>query len=155
MRAYNWIMLLVMINAGMALTVSMGIFGEPISDTGSGYSILLERFSTEGWALGNWEFPTFSISGIEALSLAIISASIVMAFVPKGGSGEKTVSGVATSAFVIIFFGSWSTTIIMFETLAPSIPQLGWFINLYSLINMLVFAYAIIQMHTGGAKSNV
>lgn len=159
MRAYNWIMLMVMINAGMALTISMGIFGEPIADTNNGF-VQMQQFLNQTFTVGNIKvmglnIQPFEFKGVEALAILFVSASILMAFIPLPGSNAQTVSGLATSAFVAVFFGSWSITIMMFETLSPSIPQMDWFIGLYSLITIMVFIYALIQMHTGGAKSNV
>jgi hypothetical protein len=149
MRAYNLVMLMVLVNAGMMVTVSMGMFGTLMEPTDSGWSTLFSIMTTRH-ALG-----PISFSGVEGLAILMTSLSVVANFIPGGGAAQKTTSGAGIAAFTIIFFSSLLITIGLFTTLSESIPGLDIFISIYSLIHFFIFTYALIQMTTGGAKANV
>jgi len=145
MRAYNLLMLMVLINAGMMLAVSMNIFGPTMAPLDDNWGIINETISKQH------QIGPVSFTGIQVLAGVMIGAAFA-ALIPGVGS---TLPGVGIAAFATIFLGSLLITIGMFHTIATAMPGLDWFINIYTLIQFLVFAYALIQMSSGGAKSSV
>jgi hypothetical protein len=145
MRAYNLVMLMVLINAGMMLVVAMGMFGPLMEPTDSGWNVLI------GVMTASFNVGGRSVTGIEALSAAIVVFTMI-GMIP---GVNVTASGAGIAAFTFLFFSSLLITIGLFTTLSESIPGLDIFISIYSLIHFFIFAYALIQMTTGGAKSNV
>ena len=144
MKAYDYAMAMIFINAGFAIVFSLGIFGEVFETHASAWNDLA--------VIANYEFvipgTELTFPGITAVAVAIAVASA--SFV---GTRVSSPSGVATTWFAFLFWGSF---IISFVTLATiPLPGIEIWLSIFMLAATLLFAITLIQMQTGGQKSNV
>jgi hypothetical protein len=141
MKAYDYAMALIFINAGFAIVFSLDIFGTGFSSQWSALTVFTDlEFTVPG--------TTFTFNGVLALAgvIAIASATVL---------GTKVVSpaGIATGTFAAVFWGAFITAFITLTTIP--LPGLNLWITIFTLSAVLIFVVALVQMQTGGQKSHV
>jgi len=152
MRAYNLAMMMIFINAGMSLVVGLDVFGPAVAqiETDAFSSILNQVL------FGTMTVGGFSFSGVLVLAGALVTAAGLSAIASlRGGGSAQTMSAASIMAFIGLFFASILLSYGVFTNIASSFPGLDTFVNVYLLFQTVVFAYALIQMTTGGQKAHV
>jgi hypothetical protein len=144
MKAYDYSMALIFINAGFAIIFSLDIFGAVFGNHASSWNALS--------VIANYEFTIpgteLAFPGITAIAIAIAVASA--SFV---GTRVSSPSGVATTWFAFLFWGSFTISFITLSTIP--LPGMEIWLTIFSLAAVLLFAITLIQMQTGGQKANV
>ena len=145
MRAYNLAMFLIFINCGVMITAALGAFGDM-----NEYSAGVDTLNT----LANPVFKVggVSITGIQSIALLMLGATAVVPIIRgKFFSAE----GVAYVVFIIVFWGSFATTTLIFTPMVNRFPGLAIFVGIFGIASALIFVIALVQMPTGGQKTHV
>lgn len=134
MKAYNLAMLLIFINAGIAIVFSTGTFG-----------------ATFGTHQNSWLSLSFLYTNpllVTVFSVALVSASVYLSIISK-----ESPSGISISTFTAIFWISMTTSLNTLHEISLVIEGTEIFFTILLLSGTLIFVMTLVQMPTGGQKT--
>ena len=150
MRAFNLSCLMIFINCGFYIMISMGVF--------SGMDAPTHAYSgIQGFIKSSFSIGLISISGsdivIAIAILMIVGTALVL------NSRVFSSQGVAFGVFTGVFWVSIGTTDVILMNIHDSsgnpFPGLGIFVTIYTIAAFFIFVIALVQLATGGQKSHV
>lgn len=144
MNAYDMAMILIFINCGFMIVVSMGV--DIIPDSTDGFVQLMNWFAT----------GTFTVFGIQVSSMTAVAAVFAGATIVVLNSNPITDKGLSIIMFTAVFWGSLITTsAIIGAILNDYRVGLGVFYTIFFIAATLIFINALVQISTGGQQSHV
>jgi len=150
MNAYHLAMLFILINAGIIVVASVDVFGEDITKG----STILSLFESE-----NPEQDVLNITmGIAIIGGTIIALTIALFLgttrIPVVNSIFPAPQGWAYVAFTGVFWASFLSAFDIFITIANRVEGFGVFVGVFTVIAVLIFIMALVQLATAGVKSH-
>lgn len=144
MRAYNLSMLWIFICCGFGIIDTFDIFGSDFSKE-TGIFNSLKSLSTPIFTVPGIDLD---VTGISALAGAMALATIVIL-----NTNIVTDRGIALAVFSLIFWGSFTTALVVMTKI--DIPNMEFMYTIFLLASTLIFINALVQMPTGGQRSHV
>jgi hypothetical protein len=142
MKAYDIAMVWIFICCSFPILDAMGI---------TGFSEYSSVFNSLSWLTN----PIFTIPGIGLGVTGIIALAIAMALatIVVLNSNFVTDRGMAMGVFALIFWGSFSTAMLVMSKIP--FPGIEIFYTIFFLASTLIFIIGLIQMPIGGMQGHV
>jgi hypothetical protein len=152
MRAYNLATLMVYINCGFFIMISIGLF-DSTTTPDNAYSNIAGFINTEFILVEN----ILEVRGsdiVTAIAILMIAGTALVV-----NSRAFSSEGVVYGVFAMVFWMSIGITDVILLNITDSngdpFPGVSLFIGIYTISAFFIFVIAMVQLPTGGQKSHV